>query len=224
MKITLLCNAGLAIEAKGAMLLIDLPNMPFEPFYTLPEETWQLILRREAPYDKVCGFWFTHEHPDHCNRMLVQKYLERWPDTPCFFPQDHPTDGTMMIGPFAVKYRRMEHAPISEPPVHVVTMVTVGEKRVYIAADAALEPEKHWDFLQGRGCDAAVWNSMYLSRPDTRDLMRKAAKCNFVYHMPAKRPDGFGLWKKLERNFERFGPELAHVTVWDAYPSETSVG
>ena len=53
MKITLLCNAGLALETDDAMLLVDLPNAPLEPFYTLPEHTWQQILNREKSFDKV---------------------------------------------------------------------------------------------------------------------------------------------------------------------------
>lgn len=223
MKLTLLCNAGLALETEHAVLLVDLPNEPFEPFYTLPEETWHQILRREPPYDKVCGFWFSHEHPDHCCREKVRQYQERWPEIPCFFPQEHLPMGRKTMGPFRMEYYRMPHAPIPEAPVHVVTLVHTGEGRVYLPADAELDCGLHREILNGRRCKAAVWNSMYLSRPDTRELMRDTAEHNFICHMPAQRPDGQGLWRKLEHNLQRNAGELIGVKVWDAYPSEERI-
>ena len=223
MKLTILCNAGLALETDGAMLLVDLPNAPLEPYYTLPEETWRQILERRPPYDKVCGFWFTHEHPDHCCREKVEEYLTHWPGTPCFFPEDFLPEGEVRMGPFTMEYRRMEHAPIPEPPLHVVTLIHTGEGSVYLAADAALDTQTHRSFLRGRRCHAAVWNSMYLSRPETRALLTDAAERSFICHMPAMRPDGFGLWRKLERNLQRYGDALTNVKVWDTYPTTENI-
>ena len=223
MKLTLLCNAGLALEAENAMLLVDLPNQAFPPFYALPDDLWERILDREPPYDRVCGFWFTHDHPDHCDLDKVRAYQQRWPEIPVFLPEEKMVRGTVNIGPFRMEYRRMPHAPIPDPPPHVVTWVTAGERSVYLAADAVLDADAHRAFLKGRKADGAVWNSMYLSRPETRALLRETADRNFICHMPAQRPDSEGLWRKLEMNFKRFGPELETVTVWDAYPSETEI-
>jgi len=223
MKITLLCNAGLALETADAMLLVDLPNTPLEPFYTLPETTWSQILNREKPFDKVCGFWFSHLHPDHCCREKIEQYLEKWPSTQCFFPEAHRMMGHITMGPFHMEFCRVPHAPIPEAPIHVATVVTAGESRLYLPADSELDCEVHRKVLDGRHCNAAIWNSMYLSRPDTRLLMQHAAERNFIYHMPAGRTDTQGLWKKLERNMERFGAELSCVTVLDTYPSEIHI-
>ena len=219
MKITLLCNAGLALQAEDCVLLVDLPNQEFPPFYTLPQAVWQQILDRQPPFDRVCGLYFTHDHPDHCNRTLVEAYLRKWPQTPCFFPQENPPEGVISMGPFQIQYSRMPHVPIPDPPVHVVTMIGAGEKRLYLSADAEMDCAAHRQFLAGRRMTAAIWNSMYLSRPETRTLMNEAADWNYIYHMPQNRPDAVGLWRKVERNLERYGGELKRVTVWDSYPT-----
>ena len=223
MNITLLCNAGLALQAEGSILLVDLPNQEYPPFYTLPEETWRQILERQPPYDRVCGFYFTHEHPDHCSRARVEAYLRRWPRTPCFFPDEHEPEGEVTMGPFRMQYRRMEHVPIPSPPVLVATMIGAGEKWVYLPSDAALDCEAHRAFLAGRRATAGIWTSMYLSLEDTRRLMKEAAVRNFIYHMPAERPDAAGLWRKVDRNLERYGGELEHVTVWEHYPATVEI-
>ena len=223
MKITLLCNAGLALETESSVLLVDAPNRESPPFFQLPDSLWRRILRKEAPYDKVCGFWFTHDHPDHFDRDRMMEYLPRWPKTKVFLPTEGTEGGHARMGPFAIEYRRMDHAPIPNAPPHVVTWIETGEGSVYLAADAALDADAHRDFLRGRKADAAVWNSMYLSRPETRALLRDAANRNYICHMPGQRPDDAGLWRKLEMNFKRFGPELENVTVWDAYPSEAEI-
>lgn len=218
MRITLLCNAGLALETENAILLVDTPNENLPPFCSLPEQTWQQIYDRIPPYDRVCGLWFTHDHPDHCDRERVMAYHARWPQVPVFLPEFYPAAGKVKMGPFVMQYRRMDHAPIENPPIHVVTLVTEGERWLYLPADAELDIIRHGEFLQGRHCDAVICNSMYLSRSDTRALLQSTSDRTFIYHMPPQRPDSFGLWKKLERNWERFGGELKNVIVLDQYP------
>lgn len=220
MRITLLCNAGLALETERSMLLVDLPNLSMEPFYALPENEWRRICGKEAPYDKVCGFYFTHDHPDH----LDAKRLSEYPDSAVkrFIPDNATSAGAIEIGDFLIEYCRFEHAPIPQAPPHVVSLISSGGKSVYVAADAALECEKHREFLGGRKVDAAIWNSMYLSRADTRMLMADTAQQNYIYHMPLK-PDSGGIWKKCEKNLQRHGDELQTVTVMKEYPQQWDV-
>lgn len=219
MKLTLLCNAGFALELPDAMLLVDAPNREIASFYALPEETWQKILNKEPPYDKVCGFWFTHDHPDHFDRNRMEAYLARWPKTPVFLPVETTATGRARMGPFTIEYCRMDHAPIPGAPPHVVSLITAGKEQLYVSADAALIPALHRAFLRQRKADAALWNSMYLSRPETRALMQETTTRNYIYHMPKDHPDREGLWRKLEINFNRSAAELQTVTVLEDYPS-----
>lgn len=221
LRMTLLCNAGLMLEYEGAVLMTDAPNCVYGTYYALPPETWREILERRQPYDGICGFYFTHNHPDHCNLPLVRQYQERWPETPVFLPEEQPEQGKIQMGPFQIEFQRFPHAPLPQGvPPHVVTWITAGEKRVYLSADAALDCQGHRNFLKGRKADAAFWNAMYLSRPETRSLLAGAAHQNYIYHMPADHNDPTGMWRKCGRNFERYGAELKHTQVLRCYPSE----
>ena len=62
MRITLLCNCGLAVECSGAVLLVDVPNGSAPPFYRLPADAWQRIVERQPPYDRLAGIYITHQH------------------------------------------------------------------------------------------------------------------------------------------------------------------
>lgn len=223
MKLTLLCNAGLALEADGQMLLVDLPNEHFQPFYRLPDETWNRILNREPPYDEVVGFYFTHVHPDHCDLRRLQMYRDRWPEVPVFLPKEHLTKGQVKMGHFQMEFQRMDHAPIPDAPVHVVTIVRGGGKSVYLAADAKLDSDAHRQFVHNEKMDCAIWNSMFLSRPETRQLMKETAEHNLIVHMPQERPDQYGLWKKLEHTLKRYPEVLAYAEILDHYPSEVII-
>lgn len=223
MKLTLLCNAGLALEEKGQMLLVDLPNEQFPPFYRLPDETWSKIVNREPPYNEVVGFYFTHVHPDHCDLKRLEVYRNKWPQVPVFLPEEHPSEGQIQMGVFRMTFQRMDHAPIPNAPVHVVTVVRGGERCLYLAADAKLDAASHRRFLGCDKMDCAVWNSMFLSRPETRQLMADVASRNLIVHMPQERPDRYGLWKKLEHNLLRYAEDLRTVEVLAQCPSEVII-
>ena len=86
--ITSLCNAGFSVEWEGQILLIDVPCKSYGPYYGLPEETWYQIYKKDKPYDKVCGIYITHMHPDHCDKEMLAQYRARWPEVPVFVPDE----------------------------------------------------------------------------------------------------------------------------------------
>ncbi len=218
---TLLCNAGLALEYDGALLLVDVLNRESRPFYGLPEETARKIQGMEPPYDRLCGLYFTHTHPDHCDLEAVARFQAAWPQIPVFLPEKYPAAGTLTMGPFRLEFMRVPHAPMpQETPAHVVTWIRAGEKTLYVAADAALDCEAHRRFWRTRKADAAFWNAMYLSRPETRALLAEGAERNYIYHMPANRQDDGGIWRKCQANLRRHGGELQTVAILDRYPQD----
>ena len=219
MQITLLCNAGLALKHENSVLLVDALNGQTDPFCALKEEIWQKILNREAPFENVSGLYFTHEHLDHYDTDKVEAYLKRWPQTPVFIPSRQNTNEILKFGMFEIQACYLDHAPMDEPtPPHVVSWIRAGDESVYISADAKLDVNAHRAFLSGRKADVAFWNSMYLSQPATRLLLKDTARKNYIYHMPENRPDNFGLWRKCEKNLQRYENELDTVTVIDQYP------
>ena len=219
MEISLLCNAGLALFCDGETLLIDVLNKTVAPFCGLEESEWQKILHREKPYDHVVGLFFTHGHGDHCCKEKLLAYRQAWPSIPVFLPDDIDENGIVEMKNFLIEYRKVAHAPMPEEvPPHVIAKIRAAGKVIYIGADAALDVPPHAEFLGNEQVDAGFWNSMYLSRPENRSLLQKAAKKNYIYHMPKENPDAYGIWKKCHNNFRRFGEELGNVTVMDRYP------
>lgn len=219
LNITLLCNAGLAFRYNDEILLMDLPNGKYGEFYPLPEETRTEILSHVPPYDNVVGIYYTHTHPDHCALDFVAAYREKWPAVPVFLPEEHSEEGQVEMGSFTIEFQRIPHAPIPGAPPMVMTLVRAGERMIYVASDAELDCERHRAFLHGRRADAAFWNSMYLSKEDTRKLLQDTAKKNYIYHMPVDHEDHTGFWRKCRANFRRNGDQLTHVEVLGAYPS-----
>lgn len=217
MEITLLCNAGLAIQCGGETLLVDVPAGTAPPFVPLPAAAWQRILGREGPYAQLAGLWFTHTHPDHCDLTSLAAFCRRWPQVPCMLPQPGDMAGETVLGPFTVTYSAMPHVPIPDPPLHRVAWIEAGGLSIYVAGDAALDTAAHRAFLRGRRADAAFFHAMYLSRPDSRELLKEAAERVWIYHMPGDRNDG--IWRKCRKNLERYGAELPHVTVLDHIPA-----
>lgn len=220
MQITLLCNAGLAITCGNDTLLIDAPNTATSPFSEIKDPLWQQILQHQPPYQHIRGLLFTHSHPDHYDASKTNAYLEQWPETPCFLPKTAARKGHFSLGEFTIEYQQIEHAPMDVPtPPHVVVLIQAGKKCIYIAGDAKLDCSAHQAFLAGRTVDAAFWNAMYLSKEETRNLMQATASHNYIYHMPEERPDAYGIWRKCEKNLQRFPEELQNITILDQYPT-----
>lgn len=221
MELTLLCNAGLALVSQDQTLLVDVPAGNVPPFAPLPSETWQRICGREGVYRNLAGFWFSHTHPDHCDLGALAAFQRRWPEVQCLMPQEGEENGTVELGGFSLEYAEIPHAPIPNPPAHRVTWIEAESRSIYVAADAALAPEVHRAFLRGRRADGAFFNAMYLSRPETRELLREAADRVWIYHMPLNQNDG--IWRKCRRNLERYAAEIPGITVLAQYPSKITL-
>lgn len=222
MKIRFVCNAGVVLEHNNEALLIDLPNAETLPFHRLPDDIWRSVCKSDALPSRLVGFFFTHDHPDHLDHFRLGEYIGVHPDVPVFVPASVTKSGLFRAGSFEVEYHRFDHAPIPEAPPHVVAIVSVGGKRIYITGDAALDCDMHRQVLNGRTVDMAIWNSMYLSRANTRELLGQVSPRSYIYHMPLK-PLGAEMWKKCDKNLERYEAELKNVTVIDQYPTEVSI-
>lgn len=220
MKITLLCNAGLAIETEKDMILVDAPNGSAFPFYAMPTELWNEICQRKESYNKLRGFFFTHNHPDHYDRERLLSYPDQ--TLTCFVPGNNTTNGVLQIGEFLIEFHKIAHAPIPNAPPHVVAFITAEGKRIYIAADAETDAEQHMAFFNGRKADVAFWNAMYLSKPQTRALMAQTSERNYIYHMPLAEVDQ-SIWRKCEKNYLRYPDELQSVKVFEKYTSTIEI-
>lgn len=208
MKITLVCNCGLLIEAGGAALLIDAPNGKLPPFGQFPPQALQALLAAQPPYDHLAGVCFTHRHADHYDAAAVERLRAARPDVSVLLPEGE--QGAFAAGAFTVEYAQTPHVPV--PPElmlpHWSLLVRGGGRIVYVTADSVPDAALHRALLAGRTADAAFWNSQVLAHPETRELLNTCARRNFIYHIPTDTPDPSGIRRKCERDWSRYGREL----------------
>lgn len=217
----LLSSTGLALTYEGATLLVDVLNGKFGSFYEIPAQTAEHVVTGEPPFDHVVGLLYSHLHPDHYDPQKNTEFLQRHPSVPTFFPTaETPDCGVLNWGPFTVHYGYLEHMPCNYTwAKHYVFWITAGEITVYLTTDGRLVPQEHLAFLNGRQADYAFFNAVYLSYPETRQLMAQAARKTYIYHMPEPASDQSGICRKAERNLQRYPEELRNVTVLEQYPT-----
>ena len=224
MKITLLCNCGLAIESGGKTLLVDTLTQELPPYFRAPESVRRAIVEGSGAYSAVCGLLFTHLHPDHFDRASAEAFAKNHPDTLLYIPNRRsPAPARLRAEPFTLELYRVRHTPVAGYGKSTLdTMIILAEgKTVYIASDTVPETAIHEKVLAGRRVDAAFWNGeMLLYKPERESLSRFAAK-NFIYHIPPAEEDG--LRRKLERLTARFPAECESVTLLGEYPSSVTI-
>ena len=217
----LLCSTGLAFTYDGATLLVDVLNGKYGSFYQIPPETARAVATGQRPYDHVVGLLYSHLHPDHYDQNLNTEFLRYHPGVTTFFPTpETPDTGVLHMGPFTVRYGYLEHTPCDYTwAKHYVFLISAGDVTVYLTTDARLVPEEHLAFLNGCRADSAFFNAMYLSHPETRQLMTEAASQTYIYHMPRPELDHSGICRKAALNFQRYPQELRTVTLLEQYPT-----
>ena len=220
----LLCSTGLAFFYGGSTLLVDVLNGKYGSFYQIPAATADAVVLGQPPYDHVVGLLYSHLHPDHYDQQRNTEFLRNHPGVPTFFPTAETADaGVLHLGPFTVRYGYLEHTPCDYTwAKHYVFLITAGAVTVYLTTDARLVPEEHLAFLNGCRADSAFFNAMYLSHPETRQLMAQSARQSYIYHMPKPELDHSGICRKAALNFRRYPQELRTVTLLEQYPSMLS--
>lgn len=76
-RISLLGNAGLLIEYRGAKLLLDaVYGTEPQPFSNIPPDVMQKLMTGQPPFEHIDCLLFTHLHPDHFSPKLLRTLLE----------------------------------------------------------------------------------------------------------------------------------------------------
>ena len=224
MKITLICNCGLAFRSQGKTLLIDALTQELAPYYRAPDEVRSAIIEDLGDYQHSCGLLFTHLHPDHFDKAAAEQFAAAHKAACIYIPNRRENAPELLsIGPFTVELHRVRHTSVpgyGKSTVDVM-IVTCEGKRVYIASDAAPEASLHAGVLGGRKMDAAFWNAEVLLYKPEREMLAQSAAQNYIYHLP---PDAEnGLRRKLERIIMRSPQEFSSVRLLGDYPSTVQI-
>ena len=203
------------MESGGDAILIDGINRESMDFYVLPEQEYEKMRAGQPPYTVLPALFFTHRHSDHMDTRRIKALLqERGITAPAT-----PAPGPRQAGCFTVTSVPFPHTPIpvGGEKAHYVLLIEAEGKLVYVAADAAPDVRHHREILAGRVADAAFWNGQYLSYPETRELMQKYSKQNYIYHNPEGEESG--IVRKCRLNLARFPDETRGAVILNRYPT-----
>lgn len=227
LRVTLLANAGLLLEYEGTTLLLDgIFHSRDVPFSSLPEDVWQKLLGREAPFGHVDYLLFTHHHPDHFSAGMTFEYLEHNPikgvflpdaeeleesglmrglrahGTPCALLSDQTNHAIYRVAPnITVRAFRTLHLDKAFESVrHYCYLITFGEKRVLFTADVNY-PEETLAQTHGAPLHAAFVNPLFFSALSHHRFFKGKLNAEHlcVYHVPFPEDDAYGMGTMLSR-------------------------
>lgn len=219
MRCTFLANCGVLLESNDASILVDAPNGLHTQFDGVSQDEHKAMVAGLAPYDGLCGMFFTHRHADHYDKKRVMEITAVRQNVGACVPNGAtPTEGVVQAGPFLVRYFTIAHSgeEFSEVP-HRVILAEAEGKRIYLTGDACWGNTLHQSILETFCPDAAIWNPNFVTHAEGRELLAAASR-NYIYHMPVSVPDSFGIAAKCRTCMERYGSELQNTQVVEEYP------
>lgn len=237
---TLAANAGVLLSYKGRKLLIDgLFHAENVPYSNLPEASLKAMYENKPPYDGIDYLLFTHRHPDHFSRRLVNEYLLRnkvkgvllppsdTPELIEFQKRLHsmgvrcmaiPVSGISVFAPepdIAVKTILTRHIGRSFYDVpHASILIKFGEKNIFFTGDADYTTETFEDIPPLR---AVFLNPLffhaYIGGRFFKGSFNTGAVC--VYHVPFPGDDAFHVRDSIAKYIDKYQYSGADIHVLD---------
>ena len=103
MKCTFLANCGLHLEGENSSILIDAPNGTIDGFDSTTTNELCTMAAAEKPYDRLCGIFFTHLHPDHYDKKRLADLLRGHKNAVVFCPGTGDDFGVINTEDFTVR-------------------------------------------------------------------------------------------------------------------------
>lgn len=216
---TFLANCGLYLETETEGLLVDAPNGLHSPFDGVSEAEGLRMISGEPPYDKLIGMLFTHKHSDHFDRKRARAVQENKPSCLLFAPGgDTPEQGELQAGCAHIHYFTVPHSGLEfTNTVHRVFVIEMAGKTVYVTGDADWQSDLHKEILSTYRPDVCFFNPNYVSHDAGREVLKHTKK-SFIYHMPFRSEDTYGIARKCRSSFDRYGSELVNAELIERYP------
>lgn len=223
MRCTFLANCGLRLEHEGSVILVDAPNSLHSIFDGLSEAEHKKMVDGVAPYEGLCGLFFTHTHADHYDKKRVREITDARQNICAYAPNGQiPREGTLSVGPFTVRFFTIGHSGAEfADVVHRVLLVEAGGKSIYITGDAWWDSPAHLEIINVFKPAAAVWNPNFLSHEEGRALMG-FVPMNYLYHLPVDADDVLGFGRKGRHDYARYKDYIS-IEMIDAYPTTVEI-
>lgn len=81
LQVTYIANEGFLLKSSNHKILIDALCTDGYGFFAVPSgEVINQIMEAKAPFDSINFYFLTHYHKDHCDPLLVNEYLKKYPE------------------------------------------------------------------------------------------------------------------------------------------------
>ena len=208
-----LANEGLLLSHEGQKVLIDaFVTEPYSIYGAVPEDIWQSLLAKEAPFEQIQLALTSHPHRDHFQPEAAKAFLEAHPETLFasspeviaslreILPADSditdrlreilPEPGETEIlerGEIRVEFLRLQHGGQRWTKLqNLGHIIQLGGKSFLHVGDAATSPENFSPYrLAERQLDVAFVPIWFFSQPSGQVVIREhfASRHHIAVHI-----------------------------------------
>lgn len=204
MRISRVSNAGVLLELDGARILLDGFCTGHGPYLATPVSIRESLLA--DPPDMLA---FTHEHEDHFDAQMAEKYHKQTL-RPVLGPENLPfrttgrgiASGWVSVLPIKSRHIGKEYFHIP----HFCYDIE-GSKTVWFVGDAV---PSQWHGID-RKCHVLIAPFAYALTESAWRMTCQLAEHVVLVHMPLRENDPAGLWPKVEAVTSAFCPVHLHI-------------
>ena len=224
--VTLSANAGVSLVLGQTRVWIDvLHNQKTAGFSSLSPFQWACLKEHPAfvPPHMIC---FTHCHPDHYDRGLVQESLSLWPQVKLILPEPAFERQILLTQSFTslrflgvdFQFFRLPHAGTARAHIsHYGLLAAQNNFHILIAGDCTIAAAELKEILTSRIIDLAILNFPWLTLPQGRAFLREVIRPRhlLICHLPFSEDDLFGYRKAAKRAIQEL-PECTDLRLLQA--------
>lgn len=201
-KLFCMTNSGVYLYLKEYGLMIDAPYGPgpYSCFSSFPQTLCQDMRNQSGIFAHLNGLLFTHDHGDHCDKLLLGELLKRQPQLQICkgATLEREMEQEMNFGPFHVVWihTRHEMAPGGYQEMfdipHAAVVLETTQERILFTADARLDREVLQRLKRFPSFDLVFCNPIQLAEQESGEFFKVLSPQRIiVYHLPAPEDDCF---------------------------------
>ena len=190
MEIQRTANAGVLLKMDGVSILLDGLADRVEGYFPTPADMAERLL--ETPPDVLV---YTHDHPDHCSRALLQTYRKQ--NLRPIYGPELLLKGALQVGEVTVTAVESRHLGRVEPNLQHVSYIIKGSQCVWFMGDAAPMQWKNRGDLPRP--DALIGPYAYANTKSAWELTKSLADKIILLHLPSRETDAYNLWGGVEQ-------------------------
>lgn len=195
-------NCGLYFKTATDGVLVDGLFEKYKNFDGLSEKMVQDILSLNPPFDTLHATLFTHNHPDHYSKELVNQ---------CHFEKSNTFYKLLSF--------EITHLPgPADKTVHKVFFLTIDDATFFISGDAnPVQCYRKLSKLDLPKVDYTFVNPFFLKvKPGKQFLNLLNAKQNFIYHLPTNpNDDVFGYYEMIQKGLNDVSHTISLINSYE---------